>query len=314
MNLQTKIPLLPLANPIDYSSRVLLLGSCFAENLSGKLDYYKLQHISNPFGILFHPEVLANFFDDVANKRIYSKKDLVYSQERWHSFRAHSALSDIDPQKVIDNLNSAILMTSAYLKSTTHVFITLGTAWGYRSKMTENIVANCHKIPQNNFKKELASVAEIILSLRNIVDVIGRFSRASIVFTVSPVRHLKDGFVENQRSKAHLITAVHEMVQTAEKARYFPAYELMMDELRDYRFYDRDMLHPSATAIDYIWERFVESSLSPQAQKYAQQIAEIQKGLGHRPFNPKSEQHEKFIFALNQKIDLLKQEIPHVQF
>ena len=303
-----------MTRPLDYDSKIVLIGSCFAENLTGKLDYYKFQNSSNPFGILFHPQAITNFFEAVEEKRVFTKEDLVYNQERWHSFLAHSALSDPEPEKVVDNLNKAVLATYEYFKSATHIFITLGTAWGYHHKKTGKIVANCHKLPQNRFEKELGGVSEITGSLQKILNIIDRFTDASVIFTVSPVRHLKDGFVENQRSKAHLIAAVHEVVAAPDKVTYFPSYEIMMDELRDYRFYDRDMLHPSIIAIDYIWERFAEVALSPQAKKYAGQIEEVQKMMAHRPFNPESKQHKKFLSALAHKKTTLLKELSHLHF
>jgi hypothetical protein len=183
-------------------------------------------------------------------------------------------------------------------------------------KSSNEIVANCHKVPQNQFDKEILSITTIEKSMQNTIDLIQQINPdCHIVFTVSPVRHIKDGFVENQRSKSHLITAIHETVNCQlSTVNYFPSYEIMMDELRDYRFYAEDMLHPSQTAIDFIWQRFAETTIVEASFSVMEDVAAVQKGLAHRPFNPDSDSHKKFLQHLNQKIIKLQEQFPHMQF
>lgn len=315
MQLQTKIPLQPVANPIDYDSQILLVGSCFVENIGVKLKYFKFRNTVNPFGILFHPEAIARFFEYAVQRKVFHETDFEEVNESFVSFDAHSLLSANSAKAVAENLNNALRQTCDQLQKATHIFVTLGTSWGYRHLKQDKIVANCHKIPQREFTKELASIVQIENALLRIIEAVKTLKpEISITFTVSPVRHIKDGFVENQRSKAHLIAAVHSVIAQHNYASYFPAYELVMDELRDYRFYDRDLIHPNELAIDYIWEAFETVYLSSQAKELKERVVEIQRGLAHRPFNPDSTQHQQFLKRLDQKIADLQKEIPHLRF
>ena len=263
MKLQTKIPLKKeTQNLIDYQSNILLLGSCFSENIGDKLSYFKFQSTQNPFGILFHPKAIENLISNTSNKKVYSSDDLTYQNEIWHSFDAHSSLSSASENELLNKLNFATSLTSEKIKEASHIVITLGTSWVYRFIETDTIVANCQKIPQKKFLKELLSVAEISESLAHSLSLIKSMNAdASVTFTVSPIRHLKDGFIENTQSKSHLIAAIHTLVNK-QNVSYFPSYEIMMDELRDYRFYAEDMIHPNNTAINYIWGKFIDTWFS----------------------------------------------------
>jgi lysophospholipase L1-like esterase len=315
MKLQTQIPLNKKAsNPIDYNSKLLLLGSCFSENIAGKLDYFKFQTHQNPFGILFHPKAIATFITNVINEKVFSEKDILFQNERWHCFDAHSAISSADKNELLNNLNTAISTTNKRLKEATHIIITLGTSWVYRFIETNTIVANCHKIPQKKFSKELLSVDEVSESLEVILALLKSVNTTiNVIFTVSPVRHLKDGFIENTQSKAHLIAGIHQLVKE-QNSSYFPSYELMMDELRDYRFYAEDMIHPNTTAINYIWEKFVFAWFSDETIATIKEIDAIQKGLLHRPFNEKSSEHQKFLEKLEIKKNRVQQKFPLIKF
>ena len=316
MNLQTKIPLKKEPrNLIDYKSNILLIGSCFSENIGNKLAYYKFQSLQNPFGILFHPKAIESFVTDVINERVYTENDLIFKNERWHNFNAHSSLSSSDKNELLNNLNTAISSTNKKLKEVTHIIITLGTSWVYRFIETDSIVANCHKIPQKKFLKELLSVDEITESLEAIIALIKSVNKNAIVlFTVSPVRHLKDGFIENKRSKSHLLSSIHNVIDPRKKTHYFPSYEIMMDELRDYRFYAEDMIHPNKTAINYIWNRFSEVWISNESEKTMKEIETIQKGISHKPFNETSEQHQQFLKNLDARISKIKLLNPTIKF
>ncbi len=318
MKLQTQIPLIKSDNPIDYSSQLLLLGSCFSDNMGQKMEYFKFQNIQNPFGILFHPLAIEKLTSRAIHKEFYTEEEVFFLNERWHCYDAHSELSHASKEKLLGKLNSGLAQTRGQLLKASHIVITFGTAWVYQQKDTETIVANCHKVPQNQFSKELLSIDAIQKSIEiAIKDVQSINKNAQFIFTVSPVRHLKDGFVENQRSKAHLTTAIHQVISPQTQLTglsYFESYELMIDELRDYRFYARDMVHPNALAIDYIWERFQEVWMTDEAKETMKKVGEIQRGLQHRPFEPNSLGHRKFQESLLEKIAYIKKAFPFMEF
>lgn len=312
MEFRTPVPIQPQEPKIGYSSKILLLGSCFVENIGRKLEYFKFQNLLNPFGILFHPEAILNLLKRVKSGYVFTETDIFYHNEAWHSYEAHSDLNSVGQEEILEKLNAAVQKTSQFLKSATHVVITPGTAWGYRLKESGQMVANCHKVPQKNFSKEITDAKNALFEAAAIVNDLN--PEAQIIFTVSPVRHLKDGFTENQLSKAKLITAVQEIVASEKYCAYFPAYEIMMDELRDYRFYAEDMVHPNQTAVDYIWQKFQGAWIASEASAVMKQVDTIQKGLLHRPFNEASEAHQKFRRVLQQKIEKLEKEVPKIRF
>ncbi|MDL5514231.1 GSCFA domain-containing protein [Arenibacter sp. M-2] len=314
MKLQTQVPLKQAENQIDYASRLIVLGSCFANNIGDKLAFYKFQTLQNPFGILFHPLAIENLISRAIHQKHYLGEEVFFLNERWQCYDAHSDLSSVTKEELLGSLNSGLLETKLWIAKASHIFVTLGTAWTYQLKESGKEVANCHKVPQMAFQKQLLSIEKINHSLEAIVHQIRSInSLAKIVFTVSPVRHLKDGFVENQQSKAHLISAVHQIIK-AGNALYFPSYELMMDELRDYRFYETDMVHPNDLAINYIWEKFKKSWMSDTSYKTMDEVAAIQKGLNHRPFNLESEKHQKFLRHLKERMILLQEQYPFMKF
>ncbi|WP_025741526.1 GSCFA domain-containing protein [Aquimarina pacifica] len=315
MKLQTKIPIQEQQPKIGYDSEIVLLGSCFAENIGDKLAYFKFKNSINPFGILFHPKAIETFLWMASQGERYTETDLFYVNEQWHCFDAHSALSGPDKNEVLASLNEALLLTKEELKSATHVAITLGTAWVYKLKALDMLVANCHKIPQREFVKELLAVKDIEQSLQNCIHLIRSINPSvHIMFTVSPVRHSKDGFVQNTRSKSHLVTGVHTVLDRNQNVSYFPAYEIMMDELRDYRFYDTDMIHPSVLAIEYIWDRFSKTWIEEKVYPIMRKVEEITRGLNHRAFNPNSKQHQDFLQQLQFKKQELQETYPFMDF
>lgn len=328
MQFTTKIPIQKSSFPIDYDSKILLLGSCFAENMGEKFEYFKFQTIVNPFGIIFNPVSLEKLIRRSVEKRKFTENDIFFHNDLWHCFEVHSELSNSDKDAFLESLNDLISSTNKHLSDSTHIIITLGTSWVYRLRQAQSdsdgVVANCHKVPQKEFTKELLSIQQIEESIESIISLVHSVNpNCKFIFTVSPVRHIKDGFVENTLSKAHLIAAIHSVLNrkfstslelTTQNNIYFPAYEIMMDELRDYRFYAEDMLHPSQTAIDYIWIQFFENYISESQFGLMNDICSIQKGLKHRPFNPNTESHQKFLHQLELKIKTIQNQHPFIKF
>jgi hypothetical protein len=315
MNLQTKIILKKeTKNRINYNSKLVLLGSCFSKNIGNKLTYFKFQTHQNPFGILFHPKAIENLITNAINEKEYVSKDLIFQDERWHSFDAHSNLSSSNQEILLKKLNSSVQATNKKLKKATHIIITLGTSWVYRSIETDSVVANCHKIPQKKFSKELLSIVEINKSLKTIISLLKSINKdINVLFTVSPIRHLKDGFIENTQSKSHLIAAIHNIID-CKNVSYFPSYEIMMDELRDYRFYSEDMIHPNKIAINYIWEKFSETWFEENTGSIMKEIELIQKGMAHKPFDKNSEKHQNFQQNLESKKEKIRTQFPFINF
>lgn len=310
MKLQTTIPLKPERNQIDYSSKVLLLGSCFAEKIGAKLHYLKFQNTLNPFGILFHPIAIEKVITRALNDEEYTEADVFFENERWHCFDAHSQLSSVSKNQLLANLNLALEETKKAVFEASHIVLTFGTAWVYRFISSDSVVANCHKVSQKQFLKELLlpdQISESILAIEALVREMN--PDVNFIYTVSPVRHIKDGIVENSRSKAHLLAGIHETVEPRKQNYYFPSFEIVMDELRDYRFYKEDLIHPNNTAIAIIWERFKSVWISDNTIQLQKEIDSIQKGLLHRPFNLESESHKEFEAKLKERIKALENKL-----
>ncbi|MBT8265239.1 MAG: GSCFA domain-containing protein [Bacteroidia bacterium] len=316
MEFQTKIPIEEQRHDrIDHHSKLLLLGSCFVESIGEKLNYFKFQTLNNPFGILFHPLAIENFIVKAINDYQYTSKDLVVHNGIYQSFDAHSKLSATSEEQSLSNLNDQIQLTKDRLVNISHLVITLGTAWTYRHISSDKTVANCHKIPQKQFTKELLSIPAISESLDAIIGLVRSVNpKCAFLFTVSPVRHLKDGFIENNQSKAHLISALHTIIEPRDHIYYFPSYELVMDELRDYRFFAEDMIHPNDLAISYIWEKFTATWMTDETHDVMDVIDEVQKGLDHKPFHPESEQHQLFLNRLKTKQAKISSQFSHIVF
>lgn len=316
MHFRTQIPIPNSNHPIDYNSKIVSLGSCFAENMGDKFQYFKFQNSINPFGIIFNPVSIEKIIHKAINAALFTEEDVFFFNERWHCFDVHSDLSNSNKEELLKSLNTIQKSINQQITESTHIIITYGTSWVYRNLERDSIVANCHKMPQKQFKKELLSVENLQESISNTIKLIHSVNpNCTIIFTVSPVRHIKDGFVENQWSKANIISALHKTFDfRLSTINYFPSYEIMMDELRDYRFYAEDMLHPNPVAIDYIWKRFVETTISESSFAVMDEVESIQKSLSHKPFNPNSESHLKFESKVREKITTLENQYSFMKF
>lgn len=318
MNFTTSVPILKSNAAIDYNSKIISLGSCFAENMGEKFDYFKFQNTTNPFGIIFNPVSIEKLVNRIVSKVAFTENDIFFYNEQWHCFEIHSVLSNANKAEFLRHINEILKDSYFKIAEATHIIVTYGTSWIYRNIENNEIVANCHKIPQKQFSKEILSIETIEKSIQRTIEFIQKVNaNCHFIFTISPVRHIKDGFVENQQSKAHLITALHAILKAEQfllNVEYFSSYEIMMDELRDYRFYAQDMLHPSQVAIDFIWEKFIASSLNEHAFATMDEVKNIQKSLAHKPFNLNSESHQKFTSKLKISMELLQQKFPFIRF
>ncbi|HZV68712.1 MAG TPA: GSCFA domain-containing protein [Saprospiraceae bacterium] len=267
---------------ITYRDAVTMAGSCFTEHISDKLLRYKYHVLSNPFGILFNPVSIANSFERIANKQLYRTEELVFHDGLYHSMDHHGDYSGTDKNIVLQTINSSLERASLHLSQSKFVFISLGSAKVYRFRKTGSISGNCHKIPQDEFESFRMTIPECSSALEKITSSIRLLSPdAHIIWTVSPVRHLRDGIEENQLSKSTLLLAIDQQMKNHTHENYFPAYEIMMDQLRDYRYYARDLVHPSSLAIDIIWDMFRDTYLESQ-QDIHQLIEKVHRAMEHR--------------------------------
>ena len=316
MQFCTTIELKPFDRRIDHSQTILSLGSCFASNVAERLSRAKFCVTSSPTGILFNPESIAatlDRFDAVArgdNGALPAAEDLAYGNERWFSYDFHSDFSATDATDALAAMQEAVRHGAQALKDAQVVIITFGTAFVFRNKQSGDVVANCHKQPQALFQREMMSAEQIAARYISLMQ--GPLAGKQVIFTVSPVRHLADGLEQNSLSKATLRVAVDVIQKACPNAYYFPSYEIVMDELRDYRFYADDMTHPSRMAIDYIWERFGEVAFSDKTKALNERIERIVKASEHRPFNRNGQEYKAFCRTQREKITQLESEHPSV--
>ncbi|MGI8951628.1 MAG: GSCFA domain-containing protein [Chitinophagaceae bacterium] len=315
MQFQISINIKPLQPSITYHDKILLIGSCFTEHIGNYLTDVKFDILQNPNGILFDPlSVCSSLVSYIQNKK-YTYEDLFFLNEAWHSWQHHSKFSNIDKEQCLKNINQSQQSAHEFLKNAEWLIITLGSSFIY--KLTENNcpVANCHKAPAQDFIKYLCSIQEIITALDGALHQLFHFnSKLKIIFTISPVRHLRNGVVENNLSKARLIESIHHLVNKFNQLYYFPAYELVIDVLRDYRFYDIDLAHPNYAATQFVLEKFSETCFNASTKQLTEEIKKIMIAKNHKPFNPQSNQHKQFLQTYLEKIKTLQQQHPYLNF
>jgi len=296
---------------IDYQTPALCLGSCFTENIGQLLIDYKFPTSLNPFGILYNPISIKNSLERIMDGSLYELNDLFFHQDLWYSFDHHGSFAHPNPSTALAKINNELDRATKFLTKTNRLLITVGTASVFVYQKTNEVVANCHKLPNTEFEKRRLSVSEIVEALFPILTQLNIKNRdLEVVFTVSPVRHLKDGIIENQRSKATLILAVEELVQKLPFVHYFPAYEFVMDDLRDYRFYEKDMAHPNDQAIRYIWDFFQQTYFSDATIRIFKKVRKIVKASQHRPFHATTSAHQQFVQKQLENINALEKQYP----
>ncbi len=291
MKLRTEIDVKPFERSIDYSDGIFMIGSCFAQNIGERIKRAKFHATINPSGVLFNPLSICNTLQRLWQRHLIESSELEEEDWGWHHFDFHSSLSAPTREATCKRINDSIESASVALREASCVVITLGTAWVYESVESGRVVANCHKKPACRFLRRRASVEEIAEQLKWVID--GPLRGKHIILTISPIRHVADGLSENSLSKATLRLAVDQILSSCEGVDYFPSYEILMDDLRDYRFYAADLVHPSELAVDYIWDIFTQTALSERSKELMQRVLRVVKAAEHRPLNPSCEAHRK---------------------
>lgn len=303
MKFRTEIEIGKYPFEIDYRSRGIMVGSCFADNMASRLAGAKFRVLSNPFGVMYNPLSVASTLQALSSRRSFSDSDLIFGGGRYFSMDFHGSFSDVRTERALSKMNGAAERGADALAGSDYAVITLGTAWVYEKD--GRVVANCHKLPASEFTRRLLSAGEIAASLSSLME--KELKGKNVIFTVSPIRHLKDGFAGNSLSKALLRVAVEEVVRRYEQAYYFPSFEIMTDDLRDYRFYDADMTHPNATAVDYIWDRFRGAFFSERTEDALSQVLKIVSAAAHRPLDRDCEQYRAFCRKFLLQAQMLEQ-------
>lgn len=314
MNFHLEFSPKPFAEKIAHHHHILLTGSCFTENIGSKLKQLKFAVQENPNGILFNPVSIAASVQSYIQRKKYTEDDLFYQNECWNSWDHHTRFSHPDKGTCLQLINQSQDAAHSFLQTANWLLITVGSAFVYELA-NRRVVANCHKVPTDKFNKRLLGIEEVKAVLQEMLTNVFHFNPGlRVIFTISPVRHLRDGFVENNRSKAALIHAIHQLTDADERLFYFPAYELVIDDLRDYRFYAEDMVHPNYAATNYVWDKFVSTCVDESSQALMKEINVINAAKNHKPFNPASEQHKKFLQINLGKVAELERRYPYINF
>ena len=297
---------------LDHRTRLLMMGSCFTENVGRVLERYLFRVRINPFGVTYNPLSLARQLDALMHREAYTEADLLQHDGLWFSFDHYTRFSSPDRAEALRHINDSFKAAKQVLPEAGCLILSLGTAWVYRYRSTGEVVCNCHRIPASQFSRSRLSVAEITAALDPLFsELLRRKEDLRILLTVSPVRHWKDGAHGNQLSKAALLLACEELAgRFGGKVLYFPSYEIVMDELRDYRFYADDMLHMSSGAIHYIWEKFAGSLVSPESAGIIRELEALLKMMEHRPVRAEGEVFEAFARKRDEKWGQLRSLYP----
>lgn len=301
MEFQTKIKIQKSPFNITHQDKILLFGSCFTENIGVYLKYYGFKANLNPFGIIYNPVSIFSNLNTLNEKKKYTEDDLSKRNELYFSFDHHGEFSNTDSTKILADINEQIEKGNEHLAGAKYIIITLGTSFVYHHIEQNKIVANCHKLPNTQFEKRLLTIEQIVAAFNLIKE---KLKDKTVLFTVSPVRHWRDGAIENQRSKSILIESIHQIIEQNNNCFYFPAYEIMMDELRDYRFYDEDMIHPNAVAVKYIWQQFSETYFNDTTVEIKKLILKGKLMHEHRTKHSATEEEENFT---KQKLQFSKE-------
>ena len=304
MKFRTEVDINASERKIGTDDCIFSIGSCFATEMHDKFSEGQIQSLNNPFGTIFNPFSINDAIQQIYNAKEYQESDLILANESYISLDHHSSFDSRFAKKTLEQINKNIEEANQFLQNTSFVIITFGTSYIYEFLPKKKLVANCHKIPQKFFEKRFLSNQELTESINQTIDTLKDICKkdVQILFTVSPVRHTKDGIVENQLSKSKLITAIHESISGKENCHYLPVYELMMDDLRDYRFYKEDMIHPNNQAVQYIWEKFGNAYFTDETKVFINENIKILTALNHKTADEKNPKYQEFLEKINQKI------------
>ena len=303
MNFRTQVELPEKEIEIRHSERIVLFGSCFAENIGNLLIENKFQCDVNPFGVLYNPISIAVALQQILLKKNYNEDDLFKSGGLWHSWMHHSSFSSPLSDETLTLINTRLVKARKEVAEADWLIVTFGTAYVYMNMDTQQVVGNCHKMPEQIFSRSMLKVSTIVEKWQSILKKLRQDNpKLKVLFTVSPIRHVKDGMHGNQLSKSILLLAIDEICQTCPDCHYFPSYEIMMDELRDYRFYADDMLHPSLLAVKYLWTCFSRCYFTKNTLEIMARWEKLKKALSHKPFQPDSEEYKTFLSQIVLKI------------
>lgn len=308
----TALTLTPLPHPLHYADAILALGSCFAQNMSQCLSERLFNVCANPFGTLYNPLSIATALEYLLDDAPIQRAALVAHDGQWLHWQFHHDMAGPDADSVLNRLNETLNQARQHLQQAHCLLLTWGTAWVYRLRDNDMVVANCHRVPAAAFQRSRLEVADILAVWQPLLNRLHqRFPQLSIVGSVSPIRHLKDGLVNNQRSKATLLLALHQLADAHPNwVHYFPAYELLLDDLRDYRYYSDDLTHPSPLAINYIWDAFESTALASEEAMLRAQVERLQRAVAHRPRHPKSAAHQAFVKQQLDQLQALESRLP----
>ncbi len=310
MKWRTPITIRPGSFFFSYNDSSFLIGSCFSQNIGTRFQRLGFKTQVNPFGTIYNPVSIFEILKRSVHNDEISKEELFKNQSLYRHYDVHSSLAFPDCHRTAYRINEAMTQTRSTLSYASLMIVTLGTAWVHCLKSSGHIVANCHKMPASHFDRKLLSVDETVESLRLLIDMMRALNhKVKFILTVSPVRHLKDGHIANQRSKATLLLAIHEICKHYDRCDYFPAYEIVMDDLRDYRFFDSDLVHPNSMAVDYIWERFLECHAGEKVRDQIASVDKVLKTLEHRPFHQETGEYKALLTKLDQKMGELEGKI-----
>ena len=311
MNLQTEVKFAPIEQRIVYGDRLLFLGSCFADEIGNICKGLGFDALVNPFGVLFNPASICQSVERLESGKVYTKDDVIeVGGEFFCTFSHNTEFWNPSPERLLETVNGSLNSARQHFLQTKWIVISLGTSWIYRHKQHGLIVSNCHKLPSQLFQREFLTTEQSTELLSQLVE---KHEDKQFIFTVSPLRHLKDGLHENQISKAALLLAVDEICKHFGNAHYFPAYEILLDELRDYRFYKEDMIHPTEQAVRYIWERFTDFAIAKSELPAMKQVSELKLMLQHKVFFPESESFRKFEAMKDSKMADFERNYPKVK-
>lgn len=299
--------------PFDYNNRVIFMGSCFSENIGGFLKERRFNIDLNPFGVLYNPVSIASGIHRLINPVDYKEEDLFYHQGWWHSFDHHSNFSHADKNVCLESINSRLKSAAESLRTAKYMFVTFGTARVFLQKSDGKVVSNCHQVPASLFDNQLLRVGDIVRMYTLLIQELASINEElKWVLTVSPVRHWKNGPVGNQVSKATLLLAANELKNNFSQVEYFPAYEIFMDDLRDYRYYDDDMLHPGSQGVSYTWKKFNDAYISDSARSNIKVVESFIRAKNHRPRNPGSDEHKEFMKKQSKSVFELSKKYPEM--